>query len=118
MKRITFILTILMLTFISCTTVPIGDTSRNALDWPGTYRHDEMTIILKDNNTYRARINEVEIRSTFHWDRKGRTICLEHLQGKMPCKKFLVGENKLIPLKNSGRPLKDAEPLMKVIIKR
>jgi hypothetical protein len=114
MKR-PFILLMLFIFLASCSTVPVGDTSRNALDWPGTYKGDGMTIILKDNNTYRAQINDIEIRSTFRWDNKGQTVCLQHFKAYAPCKKFKVGENVLIPLKNSGKPLKDADILTKVI---
>lgn len=98
----------------ACATTPVGDTSQNALDWPGTYQCEKMTIILRENNTYKAQIGDVEIRSSFHWDKNGRGICLENLKLKSACKKFLVGENMLIPLKNSGRPVKEGKPLFKV----
>jgi len=109
-----FIFMIFFLVLVSCASVPVGDTSQNALDWPGTYKCDNMTITLRENNTYKAQVNDVEVRSSFRWDRKGRTICLDHLMKGTPCKKFLVGENALIPLKNSGRQKKDAKPLKKV----
>lgn len=111
-KILLFIIIIVLLS--CCASVPVGDTSQNALDWPGMYQCDKMTITLKENNTYKAKINDVEVRSSFRWDRKGRTICLDHLMKKAPCKKFKVGENVLIPLKNSGKPKKDANHLIKV----
>ena len=98
----------------SCATVPVGDTSQNALDWPGTYQCDKMTIMLRENNTYKALFADTEVRSSFRWDRRGRTIRLNHLMKNAPCKKFMVGENVLIPLKNSGRPMKEEKALLKV----
>ena len=113
MKR--FSLLMIMFLFLgSCATVPVGDTSQNALDWPGTYKCDKMTITLRENNTYRAQVGNVEIRSSFHWDRKRQKIVLENIKGRSSNKKFLVGENILIPLKNSGRPKKNAQNLIKI----
>ncbi len=115
MRRGIFHLSIvLMMTLAGCATVPAGDTSRNALDWPGTYAAEGMSVTLRENLSYRARIGSVEVRSTFRWDSKGRTILLQNLNAAAPCKKFKVGENVLIPLKNSGKPHKDAEHLLKI----
>ena len=113
MKRIVPII-IFILLVVSCTTVPVGDTPRNALDWPGTYKCDKMTITLRANNTYRAQIGDVEVRSSFHWDQQGQTIYLNHFKAEGPYKKFLVGENVLIPLKNLGRQKKDVQKLIKI----
>lgn len=110
------LLIITYLLFVSCASVPAGDTSRNALDWPGTYRCDRMTITLRSNNTYKAQVGDIEVRSSFRWDRQGRTICLNNLSAKKACKKFLVGENKLIPLNNSGKQKKEASELIKISI--
>ena len=107
-------LTMILFLFVACATTPKGDTSQNALDWSGTYQCDKMTITLKENNTYKAHVGDIEVRSSFRWDRQGRTICLDHLKAKNVCKKFLVGENVLIPLKNSGRPMKGASKLIKL----
>ena len=113
MKKLS-ILIIIFLFLNGCASVPVGDTSQNALDWPGTYACDKMTLTLKANNTYKAQVNNVEVRSTFRWDRRGQTICLDHLMKNAPCKKFKVGENVLIPLKNSGKPKKDGKILIKI----
>lgn len=78
------------------------------------YRCEKMTITLRANNTYKAQIGDIEIRASFHWDKREQIVCLEHLQGKLPCKRFKVGENMLIPLNKAGRPLKNTKPLMKV----
>ena len=104
----------IILFLVSCATVPVGDTSQTSLDWPGTYKCDKMTITLRENNTYKAQVDDTEVRSSFRWDKQGRTICLNHLMKDAPCKKFMVGENVLIPLKNSGKPMKEGETLMKV----
>lgn len=109
-----YFLLIHALILTSCATVPAGDTSRNALDWPGTYAAEGMSVTLRENLSYRARIGSVEVRSTFRWDSKGQTVCLQNFKAAAPCKKFKVGENVLIPLKNSGKPHKDAEPLLKI----
>ena len=108
-----FKLIILIIIVASCATIPTGDTSQTSLDWPGTYTCDEMTITLRENLTYKAQIGDVEIRSSFHWDKKGERICLENLNVRSSCKKFKVGENVLIPLKNSGKPIKDGKILRK-----
>jgi len=113
MKHLVKLIIITML-IAACATTPMGDNSQNALDWPGTYACEKMSITLKENNTYKAQVGDIEVRSSFRWDRQGRTICLDHLKAKKVCKKFLVGENVLIPLKNSGRPMKDAKPLLRV----
>ena len=113
MKRF-FLLLIYFLVLASCASVPVGDTSQNALDWPGTYKCDKMTITLKANNTYKAQVKDVEVRSSFRWDRKGQVICLDHLVKDAPCRKFKVGENVLIPLNNTGRVKKDGQKLIKV----
>jgi hypothetical protein len=73
-----------------------------------------MTITLRSNNTYKAQIGDVEVRSSFRWDRRERLICLNHLHEKNACKRFLVGENVLIPLKRSGRPNKEVQHLVKI----
>jgi hypothetical protein len=100
--------------FATCSTVSVGDTSQNALDWPGTYKCEKMTITLRENNTFKAQVGSVEVRSSFRWDKQGQSICLNHFKAKGSCKKFLVGENVLIPLKNSGRPIKESKPLIKI----
>lgn len=102
-----------MLLFGACATVPRGDTSQNALDWPGTYKCDKMTITLNENMTYKAQVNDVEVRAAFTWDKQGRTVCLERLRPHSKCVRFLVGENVLIPMKSKRKPLKKAKILNK-----
>jgi len=108
---ILFILVLILL--ISCATAPIGDTSQNTLDWPGTYKCETMTLTLNKNLTYKVWVNDVEVRAAFTWDKNGRTICLERLRPHSKCHRFLVGENKLIPMKSMRKPMKDGKILSK-----
>jgi hypothetical protein len=104
---------ILLLLISACTTAPTGDTSQNALDWPGTYKCESMTLTLNKNLTYKAWVNDVEVRAAFTWEKNGRTICLEHFRPHSKCHRFLVGENKLIPMKTKSKKLKEGEVLNK-----
>jgi hypothetical protein len=114
MKHISIIFILIISLFLStCANVPMGDTSQNALDWPGIYQCEFMTITLNANMTYKAWVNDVEVRAAFTWDKNGRTICLERLRPHSKCHRFLVGENKLIPMKTKRKRLKDAKILSK-----
>lgn len=97
--------------------VPVGDNSRNALDWPGKYsgvlpcadcEGIETTIELKSDNTYEFEASylgkekpaKLEYHGAFTWDAAGGKIQLEGI--KDGASWFLVGENKLIQLDLNG----------------
>ena len=112
MRQKTFIISIIVFLILTgCAVIPVGDTSQNALDWPGTYKCETMTLTLNKNLTYKVWVNDVEVRAAFTWDKNGRTICLERLRPHSKCHRFLVGENKLIPMKTKRKRLKEGKIL-------
>lgn len=93
----------------------IGDTSRNALDWEGTYygvlpcagcegietvitiRYDETYII---KTKYLGKDDQVfDEKGTFTWNELGNIITLDQPIGQ----KYLVGENQLFHLDQNGQ---------------
>lgn len=103
--------------------VPVGDNSRNALDWPGTYKGDlpcadceriETTIVLNSDNTYQFTASYIgkekplilNNSGAFTWNAEGGKISLEGI--KDGASQFIVGENKLIQLDLSGERITGA----------
>lgn len=103
--------------------LPVGDNSRNALDWPGTYIGDlpcadcdriETTIVLNSDNTYeftalyigKEKPIVLEHRGAFTWSADGGKISLNGM--KEGPSQFLVGENKLIQLDLNGERITGA----------
>lgn len=97
---------------------PVGDTSRNALDWQGTYtgilpcadcEGIETVIRLYYDDTftlqtkYLGRDEQVfETRGRFSWDEAGRKITLEQPEGSGASGQYQVGENRLFHLDPEG----------------
>lgn len=97
--------------------VPVGDTSRNSLDWQGTYYGIlpcadcpgiQTLIQLNNDNTfvmatsYLDRDGAGQRKSgTFTWDRSGSRITLD-VPGASAKPVYKVGENKLISLGADG----------------
>lgn len=92
-------------------------TSKNSLDWNGTYSGVipcadcpgiETTIILNSDETfsykgiYLERDTKVEDTGKFMWHDHGSIV---HLMGKDVNMKFKVGENQLISLDQEGNPI-------------
>lgn len=80
-------------------TIPLGDTSRNALDWDGIYQGVlpcascegiETQLELKRDGSYKLisvylgkeADNRFEQTGQFHWDEQGRTIQLDNAGGE------------------------------------
>jgi heat shock protein HslJ len=94
--------------------LPVGDTSANSLDWNGTYQgllpcsgcgEVKAKITLNPDLTYTYAGQADTAGPTtqnghFTWNKKGNIIRLKHLR-KVPSR-FLVGENRLIPVDRSG----------------
>lgn len=99
------------------TDTPIGDTSRNALDWPGVYSDTLpcgdcpgllFDIQLNDNNTYALSLKYLEKQETankytgtFTWDDSGNVITLD---ANGDHKKLKVQEHSLKMLDKFGNP--------------
>ena len=99
-----------------------GDNSRNALDWPGTYRgigpcadcpgiRTELQLNRDDTYVLRMQYLErdvemLEFRGAFTWDREGRAITLE--ESGRPGSRFQVMENKLARLDAEGNRIESA----------
>lgn len=115
-SRITFY-TLLVTLLVCCrNAVPVGDTSRNALDWQGTYHGMlpcadcqgilAMIQLNKDNTfimstSYLGKSDTGQRKTgSFTWDDSGREITLKGLSDSTP-PVYKVGENKLIPVHRS-----------------
>lgn len=94
-----------------------GDTSENALDWPGTYEAIvpcadcpgiNTSLTLNSDKTfniteeYIQRDSKKQDKGTFEWDATGSMITLK---GKTAHYKYKVGENKLIQLDMDGKEI-------------
>jgi len=93
-------------------TIPLGDTSQNALDWPGMYEGVlpcascegiQTTLTLLADNSFELKSiylgkdeSIFKVAGKFDWDGKGSKITLS--DGS----KYLVGENQLFMLDNEG----------------
>lgn len=98
-------------------TPPTGDTSRNALDWPGRYRGVlpcadcegiETVITLGGDQRYTLATRYLgrepvarEVAGTFAWNDAGNVITLGGLEHQPA--QYLVGENVLIQLDLQGQ---------------
>lgn len=109
----------LALVFSAChhKSVPMGDTSRNALDWQGTYYGIlpcadcpgiQTMIHLNDDNTFVMATSHLDRdgsgqrkSGTFTWDRSGSRITLD-VPGASTKPVYKVGENRLISLALDG----------------
>ncbi|MCG9713356.1 copper resistance protein NlpE [Shewanella insulae] len=108
---------------VSAPAVPLGDTSRNALDWPGLYRGTlpcadcqgiAMTLQLNGDNSYRlsqeylgkpSTSANVTLSGQFNWNETGSKITLD---AKARGMKLQVGENILFMLDDKGERIKGA----------
>lgn len=94
-----------------------GDTSENALDWPGTYEAVvpcadcpgiKTSLTLNNDKTfsiteeYIDRNSKNQDKGTFEWDASGSVITLK---GKTASYKYKVGENMLIQLDMDGQEI-------------
>ncbi|MDQ0780506.1 copper resistance protein NlpE [Chryseobacterium sp. W4I1] len=94
-----------------------GDTSENALDWPGTYEAVipcadcpgiKTSLTLNNDKTfsiteeYVDRNSKNQDKGTFQWDAAGSVITLK---GKTANYKYKVGENILIQLDMDGQEI-------------
>lgn len=130
MKNVVVILMIGLLVF-SCGSkkkaIPavVEESSKNALDWSGTYLFmdedynlPEMQLVLKEDNTFNLVVsaNGEEQRNTyiqngkFEWDNEGRAILLDAEIPNFNTNKLVVGENQLIILQNKDAKHLDALP--------
>lgn len=115
----------LFIVFSAChhNSIPVGDTSRNSLDWQGTY-HGILpcadcpgiltTIQLNGDNTYVMYITYLERYGSarqqsgvFSWDRSESKITLQ-VPGTTAKPVYQVGENKLIVMALDGSPITSA----------
>lgn len=94
------------------TTIPLGDTSQNALDWPGEYEGVipcascegiQTTLTLQADNSFELKSIYLgkdetifKVAGKFEWDTNGSKITLS--DGS----KYLVGENQLFMLDKDG----------------
>ena len=94
------------------TTIPSGDTSQNALDWPGVYEGVipcascegiQTTLTLQADNSFELKSIYLgkdetifKVAGKFDWDTNGSKITLS--DGS----KYLVGENQLFMLDTDG----------------
>lgn len=98
-------------------TLPLGDTSQNALDWAGSYQGvlpcascegiETRLTLFPDGNYHLATIylgeepdNEFEQQGKFHWDEAGRVIKLDAAEGDPMY--FRVEENAVRQLDLAG----------------
>lgn len=94
-----------------------GDTSENALDWPGTYEAVipcadcagiKTSLTLNNDKTFSITEEYIDKNSknqdkgTFEWDATGSSITLK---GKTASYKYKVGENILIQLDMDGQEI-------------
>ena len=94
-----------------------GDTSENALDWPGTYDAVvpcadcpgiKTSLTLNNDKTfsiteeYIDRKSKFDDKGSFEWDATGSVITLK---GKTAKYKYKVGENMLIQLDMDGKEI-------------
>lgn len=94
-----------------------GDTSENALDWPGTYEAVvpcadcpgiKTSITINNDKTfsiteeYIERDSKNQDKGTFEWDSAGSVISLK---GKNSHSKYQVGENVLTQLDTDGKEI-------------
>ncbi|MEE4176618.1 MAG: copper resistance protein NlpE N-terminal domain-containing protein [Bacteroides sp.] len=98
--------------------LPVGDTSRNALDWQGTYfgilpcadcEGIETVIRLAYDNTYVMQTKYlgkdeqvIETRGSFTWNEAGSKITLDQAEGASVSGHYQVGENQLFHLDLEG----------------
>lgn len=107
------------------TPIVVEESSKNALDWSGTYLFmdedynlPEMQIVVKGDNTYNLVVAATgdENRNTyiqngkFEWDPEGRAIFLDTEIPNFNTNKLVVGENQLIILQNKDAKHLDALP--------
>ncbi|QDF77158.1 copper resistance protein NlpE [Shewanella marisflavi] len=103
--------------------IPIGDTSRNALDWPGLYTGtlpcadcQGIALRLQLNADYSYQLSQVylgksdkqqgiEQQGQFHWNGQGNKIILDDKARGM---QLQVGENILFMLDDKGERIKGA----------
>lgn len=97
--------------------VPVGDTSRNALDWPGVYvgtlpcadcEGIRTRVELRGNGTFTRSliylgkdVRPAEDRGTFTWDSSGSRVMLG--ADLREAQQYQVGENVLFPLDRDGQ---------------
>ncbi len=97
----------------------MADTSRNALDWEGTYYgilpcadcegiETMITILYKETyvikTKYLGKDEQVfESKGSFSWNELGNIITLEEYPGQEGGQKYLVGENQLFQLDQDGQ---------------
>ena len=107
----------------SVSAMPLGDTSRNALDWPGLYMGTlpcadcqgiAMSLQLNGDNSYRltqeylgkpSQAAKVTLNGQFNWNEMGSKITLDTKARSM---KLQVGENILFMLDDKGERIKGA----------
>lgn len=102
---------------IKATPTAAGDTSENALDWPGTYEAVvpcadcpgiKTSLTLNNDKTfsiteeYIDRNSKNQDKGSFEWDASGSSITLK---GKTASYKYKVGENILIQLDMDGKEI-------------
>ncbi|MDQ0065794.1 copper resistance protein NlpE [Chryseobacterium lathyri] len=95
----------------------LGDTSENALDWPGTYEAVvpcadcpgiKTSLTINNDKTfsiteeYIDRNSKNQDQGTFEWDAAGSVIALK---GKSANYKYKVGENILIQMNMDGKEI-------------
>jgi len=101
------------------TVIPVGDNSRNALDWPGTYKGilpcadcpgiETVIVLMADGHFTRTsrylereRVTPQVEKGMFTWTADGGKILLSGVSGPIH---YLVGENQLIQLDMEGKPI-------------
>jgi len=98
----------------------LGHSSKNALDWDGTYKGIvpcadcegiETTLVLGKELTYTLKTKYLgksdakvfEEKGKFSWDKSGQVITLDGI--KDAPNKYFVGENKIIQLDMDGKEI-------------
>jgi heat shock protein HslJ len=122
MKKQIFIVLIYSLLFLSCsskvqkeTNLPDKSTSRNSLDWAGTYKGIlpcadcegiETTLIISSNYVFQItkkylgkKSEPIEKYGVFEWNKEGNTITLIDIDSP---NKFFVRENSVVQLDIDG----------------
>lgn len=83
---------------------PDKSTSRDSLDWDGTYRGKGRTLTLTREGTFTLVLEGAQpVAGDFEWSGDGSTVILIGV-GEEPAR-FLVGENVLIELDAEGQPV-------------
>lgn len=113
-----YLLVVLLVSLLSCNrnSVPVGDTSKNALDWQGIYHgvlpcadcQGILTMIeLKDDNSFTMTsfylgkgVKGLNKKGTFTWNESENEITLKGLSESVE-PVYKVGENRLIPVYDS-----------------